>query len=57
LLTKSNVKIKRIEEKREAEIKAQYVSSKKANRLLEWSAKVSLDEGLKRSIAWYSEFL
>ncbi len=35
------------------EIRHQYLSSTKAARVLKWRPKVSLDEGLKRTIAWY----
>ena len=56
-LTGDTVKIKRIDDKREAEIKSQYVSSRKAARLLQWDPKISLHEGLKQTIAWYREFL
>ena len=35
------------------EIKHQYLSSRKARRLLRWKPKVSLEEGLKKTIAWY----
>lgn len=51
------VDIERIKEKREGEIATQYVSFKKATRLLGWEPRVSLDEGLKRTVDWYSKFL
>jgi CDP-glucose 4,6-dehydratase len=35
------------------EIKNQYLSSKKARKILGWKAKVSLIEGLKKTIDWY----
>lgn len=37
------------------EIKAQYLSSEKAGKLLKWSPKISLEEGLRLSIKWYWE--
>ncbi len=43
--------------KPKAEIDAQYLSSEKAGRLLNWKPKVSLNEGLKEAIQWYSNFL
>ncbi|MEK6954526.1 MAG: GDP-mannose 4,6-dehydratase [Candidatus Micrarchaeota archaeon] len=38
------------------EIRKQYLSSEKANRLLKWKPKYSLEEGLKRTIGWYTDF-
>ena len=43
-------------DKPKAEIDAQYLSSKKAEKLLNWRPKVRLDEGLKETIQWYSNF-
>jgi CDP-glucose 4,6-dehydratase len=42
--------------KPEAEIDAQYLSSEKAEKLLNWRPKVSLENGLKETIRWYSDF-
>lgn len=39
------------------EIRHQYLSGAKARRLLGWEPCYSLDEGLKRTIAWYRDFL
>jgi CDP-glucose 4,6-dehydratase len=39
------------------EIKHQYLSAKKAREMLGWSPKYTLDEGLVRTIQWYSNFL
>jgi CDP-glucose 4,6-dehydratase len=39
------------------EIRAQYLSSAKARRVLNWTPLYSLDEGLARTIAWYRAFL
>jgi CDP-glucose 4,6-dehydratase len=39
------------------EISHQYLSAEKAKRELGWKPLFSVDEGLKRTIAWYSEFL
>lgn len=50
------VRIKKIEDKRELEIKEQHVSSLKAKRLLDWQAKTDLDEGLKKTITWYKNY-
>jgi CDP-glucose 4,6-dehydratase len=39
------------------EIIHQYLSAAKARRLLGWAPLFDLDEGLRRTIAWYEEFL
>jgi CDP-glucose 4,6-dehydratase len=39
------------------EIKHQYLSAKKAREILGWSSKYTLDEGIGRTIQWYSNFL
>jgi CDP-glucose 4,6-dehydratase len=39
------------------EIVHQYLSAAKARRTLHWSPLFTLDEGLRRTIAWYQEFL
>ena len=39
------------------EIVHQYLSAEKARRMLEWSPLFTLDEGLRRTIAWYRDFL
>ena len=39
------------------EIQDQYLSSKKARRILGWKPKHSLDKGLKRTIEWYKTYL
>ena len=39
------------------EIAKQYLSSEKANRVLGWRAQYSLEAGLRRTLAWYREFL
>lgn len=40
-----------------AEIKDQYLSSEKARKLLGWEERCSLEEGLRKTIQWYREFL
>jgi CDP-glucose 4,6-dehydratase len=39
------------------EIRHQYLSAEKARRMLDWRPIFTLDEGLKRSVAWYTDFL
>ena len=39
------------------EIKHQYLSAQKAKELLGWKPKYNLDDALKETIAWYTEFL
>lgn len=39
------------------EIKHQYLSATKARRMLGWTPRFTLDEGLQRTIAWYRQFL
>ena len=54
----AGVPVRIIKEKdaREGEIPDQYVSWEKASRVLGWKSKVSLDEGLRRTIAWYRDY-
>ena len=49
------VKIQQQPEERSNEIKKQYVSIAKAKRELGWYPKVTLDNGLSKTIAWYQE--
>jgi len=39
------------------EIPAQYMDSSKAQRLLGWSPRYPLEEGLRETFDWYREFL
>jgi CDP-glucose 4,6-dehydratase len=39
------------------EIKAQYLDSSKAERLLDWTPQHTLREGLRETLSWYREFL
>lgn len=39
------------------EIRHQYLSAERARKLLNWSARFSLDDGLSRTISWYEEAL
>ena len=40
-----------------AEIREQYLDAGKARKMLGWSPRYGMDEGLRRTIAWYSNFL
>ncbi len=40
-----------------AEIKHQYLDSSKARRVLGWAPRHGLDEGLAKTVAWYTDFL
>lgn len=57
LLSGKKLKIKKIPQERSDEILAQYVSWNKATKLLGFEPKITLDEGLKRTIAWYKRYL
>jgi CDP-glucose 4,6-dehydratase len=46
-----------LKDKVPGEIDAQYLSSEKVGKYLGWSAQVGLEEGLRRSIAWYTSNL
>jgi nucleoside-diphosphate-sugar epimerase len=37
------------------DVPANWANVQKANRLLSWSPQFSLEEGLRRSVAWYRE--
>lgn len=39
------------------EIRAQYLDSSKAHRILDWSPQYSMKEGLRETLSWYREFL
>jgi CDP-glucose 4,6-dehydratase len=39
------------------EIRHQYLSAERARRMLNWAPMFTLEEGLKRTIPWYQEFL
>jgi len=46
-----------IQDRAKHEIRHQYLSAGKARQMLGWRPQFSLDEGLRRTIAWYKEFL
>ena len=39
------------------EIRRQYLSAERARRMLRWSPRFTLEQGLERTIVWYREFL
>ena len=39
------------------EIRHQYLNAAKARRMLGWGPQFTLDDGLRRTVAWYTEFL
>jgi CDP-glucose 4,6-dehydratase len=47
----------RILDEAEAEIRDQYLSSEKAERVLGWEPRYSLDDGLSETIDWYRDYL
>ena len=48
--------IKKIREERSEEILTQYVSFNKAQKILGWKARTTLEDGLKNTLAWYSNY-
>lgn len=53
-LSGRNVKVNKIDIERDLEIGSQFVSWKKAKKLLNWAPKTPLDNGLKKTIDWYT---
>lgn len=56
VLSGKKVTIEKIDEERASEIKSQYVSFGKATKLLGWEPKVTLTEGLKKTLEWYKNY-
>jgi CDP-glucose 4,6-dehydratase len=58
ILRRMNSNLKpEIQNRASNEIRHQYLSAERARRILNWSPKFSLDEGLDRTIQWYREAL
>lgn len=55
-ISKIDLVVERVQEERSQEIVSQYISSQKAQRVLNWKALTNLDEGLKKTISWYREY-
>lgn len=55
-LSGKKLPIRKVEEQRSKEIEEQYVSFNKATKLLKWRPKTILDQGLKKTILWYSRY-
>ena len=55
-LSKKNLEIDHITDRRESEITSQYVSWNKAKELLNWKPKVSLEQGLTITLDWYNNY-
>jgi CDP-glucose 4,6-dehydratase len=51
-----NVKIHKIADLRENEIPVQYVSWKKAKKVLGWEPKVDFETGIKKALDWYKDY-
>ncbi len=56
-LSGKRLRIKHVTSPRDAEIKRQYVSWKKAQQILGWHPTVDLDEGIAITIDWYRRYL
>ncbi|MEK7502693.1 MAG: NAD(P)-dependent oxidoreductase [Patescibacteria group bacterium] len=55
-LSGANLSIKILNKKRSNEITVQYLSSKKASRILAWKPGYALDAGLKKTLVWYKDY-
>lgn len=57
VLSGKKIQIQKIPVERSDEITQQYVSWDKSEKTLHWKPRVSLDDGLKKTIDWYKEYL
>ena len=56
-LSGKKITIEKIDEGRASEIKSQYVSFRKATKLLGWRPKTTLEDGLRQTLNWYKKYL
>ena len=56
-LSGKKLKVKVLNRMASGEINTQYLSSKKAKKMLKWRSKVNLETGLKMTMDWYKENL
>lgn len=54
-ISKKDLKIVKIQNERDLEIKVQYSSFKKANRILGWTPRTPIEKGLRLTYGWYEE--
>lgn len=52
-----DLSINKIEGGRDFEIDIQYVSSEKTKRILKWKAKTSFEDGIKKTLSWYTKYM
>lgn len=56
-LSGKNITIEKIDGGRASEIKSQYVSFRKATKLLGWRPRTTLEVGLRKTLRWYEKYL
>ena len=56
-LSGKKITIEKIDEGRASEIKSQYVSFRKATKVLGWKPRTTLEEGLRKTLRWYEKYL
>lgn len=56
-LSGKKVTIEKIDEGRASEIKSQYVSFRKATKVLGWKPRTTLEKGLRKTLRWYEKYL
>jgi CDP-glucose 4,6-dehydratase len=54
--TSEEIVLEKVKEERVSEIKSQYVSFKKAKRILSWEPAFTFEEGLKKTMLWYKKY-
>lgn len=56
-LSGRKLKITKIKDERDFEVKTQYSSWRKAKKMFKWDPQYSIDEGLRKTIKWYADYL